>query len=506
MATVRAEQDVLVEGNETVVLDITGVVNGTENGTQQQTITIIDDDEPPLPSVSLSVSPAEISENGGISTIMATLSTNHDEMVTVNLSVTGTATGGSDYVLGSQSIIIPAGDTTGSTVVYAINDDIDESKVFQESFSWSNWRSGEPNNFGTGEDYAMMIDREWNDISVNDGGINKYFILEVNKNIEYLQSNDPNQSYDYLGQYEGHSYFKSTEKVSSWIEARDQAYDDGGYLVTITSSEESDFINSYPDLSSTHVFIGLYQDKNGLDYFEPSGGWKWVTSEVNYETVVVEITDVTNAIEKGFQKEIIKIFEVLDNFNDNNAPTIEDQNFSIKENSSIGAVVGVLVASDKDNDTLTFTITAGTGQGTFDLDNFGTIIVKDSTKLDFELNNSLNLNVKVSDGLADATADVVINITDVDENTITGLENSILQVENVFPIPAKKKLKVIIKDNVEIKKLEFIDFSGITTAPKNIKRKDNQLIMDVTNLSSGIYILNIVSENKSKKIRIVISR
>ena len=280
-----------------------GLVNGTENGTQQQTIiTIIDDDEPPLPSVSLSVSPAEISENGGISTIMATLSTNHDEMVTVNLSVTGTATGGSDYVLGSQSIIIPAGDTTGSTVVYAINDDIDESKVFQESFSWSNWRSGEPNNTGAGEYYDMMIDREWNDISVNDGGINKYFILEVNKNIEYLQSNDPNQSYDYLGQYQGHSYFKSTEKVSSWIEARDQAYDDGGYLVTITSSEESDFINSYPDLSSTHVFIGLYQDKNDLDYFEPSGGWKWVTSEVNYETVVVEITDVTNAIEKGFQK------------------------------------------------------------------------------------------------------------------------------------------------------------------------------------------------------------
>ena len=162
--TVTAVQDVLDEVNETVVLDITDVVNGTENGTQQQTITIIDDDEPPLPSVSLSVSPAEISENGGISTIMATLSTNHDEMVTVNLSVTGTATGGSDYVLGSQSIIIPAGDTTGSTVVYAINDDIDESKVFQESFSWSNWRSGEPNNFGTGEDYAMMIDREWNDI------------------------------------------------------------------------------------------------------------------------------------------------------------------------------------------------------------------------------------------------------------------------------------------------------------------------------------------------------
>ena len=33
------------EGAETIIVDITGVTNGTENGTQQQTITIIDDDD-----------------------------------------------------------------------------------------------------------------------------------------------------------------------------------------------------------------------------------------------------------------------------------------------------------------------------------------------------------------------------------------------------------------------------------------------------------------------------
>jgi len=42
--TVTAVQDVLDEVNETVILDITGVTNATENGTQQETVTIIDDD------------------------------------------------------------------------------------------------------------------------------------------------------------------------------------------------------------------------------------------------------------------------------------------------------------------------------------------------------------------------------------------------------------------------------------------------------------------------------
>ena len=43
-AIITAVEDVSAEGNETVVIDITGVTNGTEDGTQQKTVTIIDDD------------------------------------------------------------------------------------------------------------------------------------------------------------------------------------------------------------------------------------------------------------------------------------------------------------------------------------------------------------------------------------------------------------------------------------------------------------------------------
>ena len=39
-----AIQDLLVEGSETVIVDINTVTNATEFGTQSQTVTITDDD------------------------------------------------------------------------------------------------------------------------------------------------------------------------------------------------------------------------------------------------------------------------------------------------------------------------------------------------------------------------------------------------------------------------------------------------------------------------------
>ena len=75
----------------------------------------------------------------------------------------------------------------------------------------------------------MIVDGLWNDISNNDGGISKHYLLETNQLINSLGG------YTYLGQYLGHSYFKSNSPIGSWTAARDQAYKDGGYLVTITS-------------------------------------------------------------------------------------------------------------------------------------------------------------------------------------------------------------------------------------------------------------------------------
>ncbi len=124
-ATITGVDDGLDEPAETVIVDITGVTNGTESGTQQVTASITDDDAAPTVTLSLSGSP--LAENGGVGTVTATLNTASSQTVTVTISATGTATGsGTDYNLSSTTITINAGSTTGTATITGVNDALDE--------------------------------------------------------------------------------------------------------------------------------------------------------------------------------------------------------------------------------------------------------------------------------------------------------------------------------------------------------------------------------------------
>lgn len=122
-ATVSAVSDVAVEQTETVIVDIDGVTAGTdtvtENGTQQQTISITDDD---IALVTLSVGSTSISETNGSTTVTATLDKPTFENVTVNLAYSGTATSGTDYATPANSITITAGQTSGTATLNASSD------------------------------------------------------------------------------------------------------------------------------------------------------------------------------------------------------------------------------------------------------------------------------------------------------------------------------------------------------------------------------------------------
>ncbi len=119
--------DVVYEGNETIVAEITSVagVEITANADQKATITIIDDESEP--TVSLSASPVKISENLAVSEITATLSVESTMPVTVVLFYSGTAIGsGTDYTAASTTIEIPAGSLTGIATVTSVDDPIYE--------------------------------------------------------------------------------------------------------------------------------------------------------------------------------------------------------------------------------------------------------------------------------------------------------------------------------------------------------------------------------------------
>ncbi len=122
-ATITSVQDTKDEDDETVIVDISSVTNGTEAGTQQQTVTITDDDEAPM--VTLSVSPASIAENDTpeTSTITATLSAVSAKTVTVTIAATSAAAvAGTDYSLASSTITINPGNSTGTTTLSSIQD------------------------------------------------------------------------------------------------------------------------------------------------------------------------------------------------------------------------------------------------------------------------------------------------------------------------------------------------------------------------------------------------
>ena len=72
-ATITGVNDDLDENNETVIIDISSVTNGTESGTQQVTCTLIDDDNTPVVTASQSFSIAEnIANSGVVGTVLAT--------------------------------------------------------------------------------------------------------------------------------------------------------------------------------------------------------------------------------------------------------------------------------------------------------------------------------------------------------------------------------------------------------------------------------------------------
>ncbi|NQV27253.1 MAG: hypothetical protein HQ518_23135 [Rhodopirellula sp.] len=123
--TVTAVQDSLDEADETIVVDISSVTNGTELGTQQVTTTITDDDV--APSVTLGISPATIAEATGSATLTATLSAVSGNDVTVNLAFSGIATLTDDYTRTGTQIVIPAGQTAGSVTVTSVQDSLDEA-------------------------------------------------------------------------------------------------------------------------------------------------------------------------------------------------------------------------------------------------------------------------------------------------------------------------------------------------------------------------------------------
>ena len=146
---------------------------------------------------------------------------------------------------------------------------------------YSSWAAGEPNNNPNPENAAEMVNNngKWNDRNASD---------TQDSYVEYEGSVTSLGDLIYLGEYDGHSYFRNTQDLN-WNDAKQAAENLGGYLASIHTIEENTAIINFGFFRG---WIGLYQDTNSSNYSEPSGGWKWVASipseESMYENIIVE--------------------------------------------------------------------------------------------------------------------------------------------------------------------------------------------------------------------------
>ncbi|MDB4292356.1 DUF2927 domain-containing protein [Maribacter sp.] len=105
--------------------------------------------------------------------------------------------------------------------------------------------------------------------------------------------------------------------------------------------------------------------------------------------------------------------EIINEANANNAPAVVSQQFQIAEHSSSGTSIGIVAASDVENDALTYTIDAAV-----DIlinETTGELTTGENLQLDFEAQEEIALTVSVFDGKAITDADITVTIVDINE-------------------------------------------------------------------------------------------
>lgn len=107
----------------------------------------------------------------------------------------------------------------------------------------------------------------------------------------------------------------------------------------------------------------------------------------------------------------IKVLNVNDN-----APKIANAEFTMAEGEPNGYDVGNVNATDADGGILIYSIVNQEYSGAFSLDSTGLIEVADSTLIDYEVDSTHVVLVKVHDGVDSVESSVLIRITNINDN------------------------------------------------------------------------------------------
>jgi len=252
----------------------------------------------------------------------------------------------------------------GKEFFIGLNDIWNESSftwVNGESTTYYNWADGEPNNMENNEDAAAITTKgKWYDCNANIAYDSVGFIIEYEPQVESEF------------EYNGHKY-QVYSVVPNWETAKEYCEQLGGYLTTITSSEENSVISEH--LTAKGYYIGASLSKT-------EANWQWENDEhfsfsnwnadepnnVNETEYVVEtssdglwnvVDNSSNLVVRGFICEIELPYTLSKVYKIDNTYSIVTTGYGIKSGNEIiiaGYVDGKLIdikSTEYNSDTIT---------------------------------------------------------------------------------------------------------------------------------------------------------
>ncbi|MFA8299077.1 MAG: BspA family leucine-rich repeat surface protein [Hyphomicrobiales bacterium] len=252
--------------------------------------------------------------------------------------------------------------------------------------------------------------------------------------------------------------------------------------------------NPNTTLSSYTIASG---DEDGVFGINSDNGELFISdnTKLNYDdanqyTLGITVSDGVNTSEEG---------TVTINVTDfNYAPVIEaSQTFTVEEEVDNGLIVGMIKASDKDeNDQLqNWTIVSGNESGVFAVNEDGALCIKDKSNVGNRKDLKYTLSVTVSDGQATSEAvELVVNIINY-----TGLsEVSQIVDYKLVPNPAKDHFSIVSNAFAYPIEVEIVDITGhVVVTPIQYNKGDQMSIQ----LKAGIYFVKIIEEGNLPQVK-----
>ena len=156
------------------------------------------------------------------------------------------------------------------------------------------------------------------------------------------------------------------------------------------------------------------------DYTESGENFQLIASGVSIDSGSLNVKILVQSPGEGYSNyRTISADAVLVMADYGDPPVMEDQTFSVAENSSEGTVIGTLAATDADGDAITYSIISNVDPDADGSDAVRVegdqLLVNDADDLDYETNPQLVITAKASDGNGFNTAMITVNLIDVEE-------------------------------------------------------------------------------------------